>query len=244
MAVVAQDLIQSALEKLGAYGVGQTVNTQDLDRSLEVMNAMLDSWSAESLSVFAWETITFPLVANQGAYTIGTSGSPNISHTRPMDLRTGPGAAYLQDTNLNNYPVDVVPQDYWQMIGNRSVNSQIPDTVFYDPQFPNGIINVFPLPSIAYNMIVNAVLQLTQYATLQTTVTLPPGYKYAIENNLAVELKPYFPAGKLADSVIVAAMNGKGVIKRRNIREIVAVYDQEIVSRGAPTYNIYRDSNN
>jgi hypothetical protein len=238
----AGDIIQSSFEEINAYGVGETINTAHSARALAVLNNMLDSWNTERLAVYAWQTISFALTPNKASYTIGTSGSPDINNTRPQDLRQGPGAAYLQDTNLNNYGLEVVPQDKWQMIGNRSVNSQVPDTLWYDPQYPNGTINIFPVPSLAYTVFCNAVLQLAQFASLTSTFTFPPGYAQAIQKNLSVQLKPYFPAGgPLNPLIIEAARESKGNIKRGNIREIVAVYEDEIVSRGAPTYNIYRD---
>jgi hypothetical protein len=42
--------------------------------------------------------------------------------------------------------MEVVPRDKWNQIGNRSstITSQIPSVLFYDPQFPLGVINVFP----------------------------------------------------------------------------------------------------
>ena len=241
---IAQDLCQSALEMANVYGVGQLcTNTGHLNRVFSVLNRMLDAWSVEAHSVFAWQSITFPLVVNQGQYTIGPTGA-NITNTRPIDVRTGDGAAYLQDTNLNNYPVKVVPQDIWQLIGNRSINSQVPDTLWYDPQFPNGVINIFPLPSIGYTMVFNAVLQLNQFPSLTSTFSFPPGYQEAMETNLAVAIKPYFPAGgPLRPELLLMAKEGLGRVKRANLREVISNYDQEVVSRGAPTYNIYRDAN-
>jgi hypothetical protein len=238
---VAQDLVQSALEMVNVVGVGQTPATAHLNRGLLVLNRMLDSWSTEPHAVFATRTINFPLVPGQGTYTIGAGGQVNVP--RPQDLLVGPGRAYLTDQTQNRYPVEVVPQDKWQMIGNISINSQVPDTAWYDPQFPLGIINIFPLPLISYTITFNTILELVSFATLQTAYAMPQGYQEAIECNLAVELKPYFPAGgALSPVVMKLAMEGKGNIKRANLKEVVAVYDTEIVSRGSPTYNIFRDS--
>jgi hypothetical protein len=240
---VAADLIQSSLEMINVVGVGQVVNVAHQNRALAVLNRMLDSWSTEPHACFAQRTINFPLVVNQGTYTIGAGGQVNVS--RPQDLRVGPGAAYLTDTTNNRYPVEVVPQDKWQMIGNIQINSQVPDTAWYDPQFPLGIINIFPLPALPYTITFNTILELVSFATLQTAYAMPQGYQEAIEANLAVALKPYFPAGGPLNPVVAKlAMEGKGNIKRANLKEVVAVYDDEIVSRGTPTYNIYRDSSN
>jgi hypothetical protein len=238
---VAQDLIQSALEANGVVGVGQTPATPHLNRGLSVLQRMTDSWSTQPHACFAWRIINVPLVVNQQTYTVGIGGQVNV--VRPQEILSGPGAAYITDTNFNRYPVNVVEQDYWQLIGNvGSVNSQVPDTVWYDPQFPLGIINVFPLPYIAYTLTLSTELELVNFATLQTAFNMPPGYQRAIELNLAVELKEYFPAGgPLKPSLIKAAQDALGDVKRKNITQVVAIHDNEIVSRGTPAYNVYTD---
>ncbi len=219
---IAADLVQSALEAINVVGVGQTSNVAHLNRGLSVLQRMMDAWSTQPHACFAWRLIQFPLVVNQETYTVGPGGQVNV--VRPQSILEGPGAAYLTDTNLNRYPVNVVPQDYWQLIGNvGSVNSQVPDTVWYDPQFPLGVIHVFPLPYLSYVMTLSTDLELVQFPTLQTAFAMPPGYQRAIELNLAVELKAL------------------GDVKRKNLTEVVAMHDQEIVSRGTPAYNVYTD---
>jgi len=238
----AQSLIQTAMELLGVYASGEVLSDADAERGLQVLNAMLDSWSNESLFCYAIQETSFPLVVGQAQYTLGPGGQ--INATRPLRLIEGPGAAYIQDTNLNNYPVAVIPRDKWNMIGLRTNTSNIPDTLFYDPQFPLGIINIFPVPLITYTVFFDAYLQISDFASLVTVMSLPRGYEAAIYNNLAIWLKPFFKDANIDPIIIELASLTKGTIKRNNIRSNVAVYDPEIVSRATPTYNIYRDANN
>lgn len=236
----AQSLIQTALELLGVYASGEVMSAADSSRGLQVLNAMMDSWSNDSLFCYAIQETSFPLVVGQAQYTLGPGGQ--IDAPRPLKIITGPGAAYIQDTNLNNYPVEVIPRDKWNMIGLRTNTSNIPDTMFYDPQFPLGIINIFPVPLITYTVFFDAYLQLSDFADLTTTMTLPSGYEAAIYSNLAIWMKPFFKDAQIDPIILELASQTKGSIKRTNIRENVAIYDPEIVSRASPTYNIYRDS--
>jgi hypothetical protein len=236
----AKSLIQTALEQLGVYAPGETMTDADAERGLQLLNAMMDSWSNESLICYAIQEQNYPLQVGINQYTIGPGGTWN--GTRPLKIIEGPVAAYIMDQNQNRYPVEVIPRDRWNMIGLLTNTSNIPDTIFYDPQFPLGIINVFPTPNQGNTLYFDAYLQLTDFANLTATLNLPPGYEAAIFSNLAVWMKPFFRDAQLDPDVRELASKTLGNIKRTNIRENIANYDPEIVSRATPTYNIYRDS--
>jgi hypothetical protein len=231
-----------ALQMLGQYDAQTPMTAEDGALALTVCNDMLDSWSNESLTTFTILEQSAVLVPGQQSYTIGQGG--NFNMTRPIRIIEGPGSAYVQDGNGNNYQMEVVPRDKWNLYANRSniVQSDFPNILFYDPQFPLGVINVLPYPNAAYTMFWDSYLQLSDFANLQTEVTLPPGYALAIKTNLAVALKPYFDDAQLDPIVLARAMESKGNIKRSNMRPVVALYDAEIVSRAGVSYNPYTDT--
>lgn len=239
MTTKARDIIQDALEMLNVYAPGETVDAASMNRGLVVLNDMLDSWSNESLACYTILEQSLTLIPGQSVYTIGPGG--DVNGTRPIRLITGPGAAYIQDTNKNNYGVNVVALDQWNLIGSREVNSNVPDTLYYEPSFPLGKLKFFPTPNIGWEAIWDSYLQLGEFPSLDTDVSLPPGYNLALKSNLAVSLQPYFNSAQLSTVVAKNAMDSKGNVKRANIRPNVAVYDPEIISRATPTYNIYTD---
>lgn len=234
----ALDMITDALFQLRVYAPGEPLTAADSALGLKALNDMLDSWSNETLSCYAILEQSLVMQPGIAAYTAGAGGDLAV---RPLKIIDGPGAAYLQDTNQNNYPVNVVPRDVWNLIGTRQVNSNVPDTLFYDPQFPRGIINVFPVPNINWTLFFDSYLQLNEFTTLFTEVSLPPGYVEAIQTNLAVKLKRYYKNAQLDPDLLMAAREAKGNIKRTNIRENIAVYDGELIARAEGSYNIYTD---
>ncbi len=244
MADTGQSVIQSTLEKMKVYAPGVSVNAADSARCLDIMQKMLDGWSNQRLACYANLEQSFPLVANKQSYTIGPTGSPDITAPRPLAILTGPGAAYLVDVNQNRYPINVIEQDQWNAIGLLNETSDLPDTLFYDPQFPLGIINIFPLPLLAYTVYFDARLQLQSIANLATAFSLPPGYIQAIIDNLALKAWSYFKQGNPPDWMVLEARESLGDIKRTNIKQSPAPYDTAVVSRAASTYNIYNDSTN
>lgn len=236
----ASDLIQGALELLQVYSPGETALQPDLARGFSRLNQMIDSWSNESLTTYAILEQNAALKPGQTFYTIGPGGDFNM--TRPIRVSYGPGAAYILDQNNNRYPVDVVPRDRWNQIWNLvSVTSNLPSTMFYDPQFPLGVIGIWPMPNTTITLFWDSYLQIARFTSLATTLQLPPGYEKAIEENLAIYMAPVFPTAVVSPLLTASAAESKGNVKRSNIRQSIANFDPEITtSKGR--YNIYSDS--
>ena len=238
----AKDVIQDSLELLGVYGPGDTISDADAERSLSTLNDMLDIWSNESLACFDWITQTFTMIPNKFQYTIGPASlHPDIVGQRPLRVSDAPGASYLLDTNLNRYLMDTVDQLTWNIQTTAVANSDLPNILFYDPQFPLGVINIWPTPSSSWTCSFLSYLQLGDFSSLTASFNLPPGYKRAITTNLCLSLKPYFASSQIDPLIIKEASETKASIKRNNMRTQVAVFDPELVSRGNAVYNIYTD---
>jgi hypothetical protein len=237
--VTATDLVSDALQMLQVYPSDQPLSDADLEKGLEVLNDMMDLWSNESLACFAWLTQTFTLIPGQYQYTVGPGG--HINGARPLRVSNAPGAAYLLDTNQNRYLMNVDDQLAWNTITTAVANSDLPDHLFYDPQFPLGVINIWPTPNVGYTCSFLSYLQLNEFASASAALSLPPGYKRAITTNLAVMLKPYFLDSQMDPDIRLEARESKATVKRNNMREQIAVFDPELISRGNQVYNIYSD---
>jgi hypothetical protein len=238
----ALDIITDALVRMGVYAAGEPITDADAERMLSILNDMLDSWSNESLTVYANLTQTFALVSGMSVYTIGPGGAWN--GVRPLRINEDPGCVFLTDAGGNTYQVDVVNQEKYNLVTTGNVNSQTPDTLFYDPQAPLGVVNLYPTPALALNITFICTLAFTAFANLYSTFSLPPGYKAAMQSNLLVEAWSAFkPDGtNPSQTQLALAMKHKGNIKRTNMKPILAVYDPYIASRGGSTYNIYTGS--
>lgn len=243
MADTALTILKDAFMQMKLYAPGQTLLDADAEYGLNLMNEMLDEWSNTAYACFANLEQALPLVPGKQQYTIGPTGSPDIVAPRPIAILTGQGAAYLVDVNNNRYPVNVIEQDQWNTIGRLVNTSQLPDTLFYNPQFPLGILNVFPQPLIAYTLYFDARLQLANFTSLNASFSLPPGYKAAIKNNLVIRLWPAYKQGDPNALLIGLATQSLADVKRSNIKLSPSPYDSAVVSRARSTYNIYNDGN-
>ncbi|HEX5321492.1 MAG TPA: hypothetical protein VFW46_20210 [Stellaceae bacterium] len=239
----ALDLITDALVSMGSYSPGETIGAADSATGLSVLNDMIDSWSNESLITYARKEQSVTLVPGKNVYTVGTGG--DINDTRPLRILDGPGTCYVTDSVGNRYPVAVLNQDQWNLIGNVALSaSNIPLGLFYDPQFPLGQIKLYPIPNIGWTLTFDSWLQLSEFPALTTALSLPPGYVRAIKRNLAIELWPYFKDDKSTPgaAMVRAAAQSLAAIKRTNTKEVVAFFDSSLSSRPSGAYNIYTDN--
>jgi hypothetical protein len=230
----AIDIIQEALEGIGEYSPGESITDADVERSKTVLNDMLDQWSNESLACYAFKTQSILLQNNKSRYTIGPSVLADINSERPLRLEQ----MFLTDALGNTYPVNLVTQYDFNLIGNRMVTSQIPCVAWYDPQDPIAAINVFPVPvQPLYTLYFTSYLQLTEFPDLVTQIDFPTGYVRMIKTNLMLALCPYF--GKMVPPDIRAiAEESRGSVKRKNIINQPSRFDRELTVRGTGSWNI------
>jgi hypothetical protein len=238
MTTVSQILTRAG-QALGYTGRGEVLSAADANDGLAAFNAMLDSWSGEGLASYANQTISTPLVIGTQSYTIGSGGT--INTTRPDNILQ----AWIRDSSNLDFPMSIVPQNEWNDIVMKGNTSQIPQVLFYDSQYPLGIVYVFPVPLIGYTLFFNAIIQQATFSSLPMSLTAPPGYERAYILNLALELVGAgFPC-LLNDrdylTLVSNASEAKANIKRKNIKEVVAEYDTAVLGVGVP-YNIYNDS--
>jgi hypothetical protein len=241
--VTAQDLVTRAMKALGALGSNEVPSATEATDGLVALNTMLDSWAGEELASYQVLEQSVVLTVGKSQYTIGTVGTPDINVDRPLAIVQ----AYIQDTNGLRYLMKVVPRDKWNQIGQLTITSQIPNTLFYDPQFPLGVLNLYPVPLQPWTLFYDSMLQQALFTALTTQLSAPPGYTRAYVLNLALEMMNVGFHSMLSppdlDMLVKNAADAKANIKRNNIatREVIANYDSAIVSHSYASYNIYSD---
>jgi len=227
-----------ALTLTGGGGTGATgTYTIGAGGTLSSINITAGGQSYTSVPAFS-----FPLGGIVGATATGQI--IGIAAPRPISILTGQGAAYLVDTNSNRYPINVIEQDQWNQIGLLTETSQLPDTMFYNPQFPLGVINIFPTPSIAYTVYFDSRLQLADMANLFQAFSLPPGYMMAIKDGLFLRMWNDYKQGDPPAYRVEMASKSLSALKRNNIKVSPSTYDTAVVSKAQSSYNIYSDSTN
>lgn len=226
----AQTIIDRAYRLLGAVASGDSATSDESADALIALNAMLESWQLEKLMVYAVQDKTYTLEGS-GAITLGAAG--NIT-TRPDKIE----AAFIRSGN-NDYPLIERDLAWWVNVTDKTVTTDIPSDFYYEPSYPQGVLNLYPVPTVANVLHVMMWVPFTAFAAVGTSVSLPPGYERALAYNLAIDIAPELER-EPSRTVVTIAKESKAAIKRGNSKSISAM--PEIGSMGHGRFDIFTDA--
>lgn len=199
--MTAQDLITAALIEMGAYAQGEVPTAGDIAFGFDKLNALWDEWSARKPFAFAEQFLLFTLVPNLSPHTIGPQGATFTVPQRPERLE---GATVVLNTSIASpidIPLAIKDADWWNNQAVKSLESSVPNAVYYEPDFPNGSLYFWPIPNVNYQTRLQFWQWVTQAPSLATRLILPPAYYKASKLTLAVEMCESF--GKTAGPILV-----------------------------------------
>lgn len=173
--------------------------------ALEALNNMISLWGTEFLVPYQVRE-NFDLVVGTRIYTIGSGG--DFDTVRPMHLDT----LHLRDADNYDYPLELMSAQEWADIRYKD-NSGRPTRVFYKAEYPLGKVRFNKKPDIAYKVYLCSWKNFTEFAGLDTAVTLPDEYKKALVYNLAIGLAEDNSID-LPSSVLRTAANSLVLISR------------------------------
>lgn len=227
--VTARDMINNAGRLNRVLGQDQTFTDAEAMAGLTRLNAMLDFWWIERLMVFNIADDSFTWPAATTSRTIGISG--NVSVTRPVKIHS----AYFRDSNSNDYPVEIIEEKaVYDALTPKTAPAFYPDYLFCDYAFPLASLFVWGVPSAALTCVLKSWRQLQAFVSLDTSLSLPPGYQDAIEYNLAIRTAPLDGVTASPDVKEIAAQT-KRAIKSLNSPSMVS----NVNIMGSRRSNIY-----
>jgi len=194
-----RDLITRALRVAGVVGAGETPGADDADDALLSLNMMLDAWQAERLFAYSIVDRTYALTAGLATYSIGSGATINVP--RPVRIEW----AFTRDSSNIDRQIRVVLDDVFAAISVKNIGNTYPTALYYQPSYPNGTINLWPLPAAGLTLHIGAWEVLTEYASLNATLSLPPGYEDAFVYSLVERLCPEYGKAISADISKLAA---------------------------------------
>ena len=210
-----QTIINRSLRQLGQIATGQSPTASESNEAFIAINAMLGSWFNEKLMVYAIVDISIPIISGNTTRTIGASG--NVVSTRPPKLES----AYVI-YSTTSIPVEIINDDQWSAIPEKTATSSYPTKIYYEPDYPNGTIYLYPVPNGSSTLHVMTWTPLTAFVALTDVISLPPGYEDALAFNLSVMIAPEYEIGKAPDVIVEMARTTKANIKRVNARPVKA----------------------
>lgn len=209
MSTSAYDIITRSMRLIGVLSTRDTPDAQDAHDSFNSLNMMLEQWSIEDLMCYQFENNIFNTTISQASYTIGNTGSPNWTASRPNEITS----AFVRVGQID-YPLQIASNEEYYGVSMKALES-VPRMLYYQPEYPLGKVFLYPVPQIVYPIGITATKQFTAFAGLTTAVSLPPGYLKALIWNLAIELAPEY--GKEVNGVVAKrAIDAKALIKSKN----------------------------
>jgi len=235
------DFITDALIEIGVMAPGDPLDPNVLDVSVRRLNYLIDEWAALERYAYNVSFTLYTITPNHQPTLIGPGlTSPDWATvngaTRPPRIE---GAnLVLNSSNPSTDLIINVRDDAWWLNNQvKSITSTIPTDLYYSPDFPNGSIYLWPIPTVAYQVRLEVWVVVNQVDpdTISTTdVVIPQGYSKAMLLTFAEDLTT--PLGKAMPATLPGrAARARAAVQSNNIsspRIPSADYGTGLGSRG------------
>lgn len=244
------DLLTISLKRINVVQAGETPTADDLGDAFAIMNLWIDSLALEGLTIPFLLRSTWTITSTKGTlanpYTVGTGGDVAVVRPPlPNDL-----VIKYQDTSVSptfEYKLTRMDDAVWQSLPQKNLTATLPTAAYYNPTYASGFgsLYLWPIPSQAnLQGVLYAPSPVAEAGALTDSIVLPAGYKYFMEENLAVKLAATFRDGLPLDPELKQnAKDSKANVKRANSRTPVMAGDPMYCGGGGGLYDINSDSN-
>lgn len=214
----AIQLITRALRLSRVIGKDQTPDAEESNDALTMLNWMLDQWWIQSLAVYATQKTPVSWPSGAASRSIGLTG--DTVSDRPVKVVPGSSLRYLGV----DYPVSLLTNiEQYERITDKAVGG-IPQYLFFDPQYPNGMLYLWPVPAQPMTLTLTTYQRIETIASLASQVEVPPAYEMAMIYNLGVMLAPEYGVGIQPD-LQKQATQAKAIIEHNNARPLTMSFD-------------------
>jgi hypothetical protein len=164
MSLTAADICRAALLDLNVFEPSDSVSNDDLAFVLTKLNRILDNWNADRTAVYADQFVTSTLTAALSPHLIGPTGSLTFVVTqRPVSIE---GAVLIYATaNAPQVALTLRDAAWYRSLSIPSLSTAIPTDLYYEPDWPNGKLYFYPVPSAALRVTLWTRIVLSQLAT-------------------------------------------------------------------------------
>lgn len=221
-------LLRNALEDGGIVGVDEDIEQIVLTKAFRHANWLLAQWARKRWLVYSLTEYSF-VTTGANTYNVGNGQIVNIN-PRPDRLEY----AFLRFVNAPGPPIfpvdielDIIPskEDY-SRITVKTIGT-LPWRIFYDPQWPVGVLFPWPIPQATlYEIHVGFKTVLPRFQSIQQPINFPPEYETALNWCLARNLRAAFQLPAMPDITELA----------RNALNTMRLANQAMPTVRMPTY--------
>lgn len=228
-----RDVAKASLRLLGVIQPGEVPSAEELNDALEAAQRLEGRWQAENLYLFTVTRSTWTIVSGTQEYLVGTGQAVNI--TRPMTIEH----INYQDTSFDpdiEYQLQPLTDDAWSKTVQKALTNTYPSAAYYNPTYPYGTITLWPIPTSAtLQGVIYYKASLASIATVDTTISFPPGYEELLTTHLAIEIAPEYQA-IIHPALAERAQKIMEVVKRANVRIMDMAFSADAIIQGRDRY--------
>lgn len=193
MASTWQQLIFDALLEIGVYFPGESLRAEDEQICSRKLQRLIDTAAARRVLAYSTSFQLYTLTPNHAPHLIGPGltspdfATPN-SAPRPQRIESASLVLNTSSPVVDSPQLNLRDDAWWAANKVKALASNVPTDLYYDPQFPDGALNFWPVPNFAYQVRLELWTIISQVPTnLATTLSLPPAYEQTLLYGLAVD---------------------------------------------------------
>ena len=179
-------VIQTAMEDLGVLATGGTASPEELAYGLVKLNNLIGSWSYEELLLPYQVTETLSVAGSLSSRTIGSGADWDTA--RPVMIES----LWWIDAESVNHPVQMLDSRDYGALEAKAVMTGRPLRAYYEPvdsaDITRGTLYFDRTTDATETLHMISLKELTELATVGTTISLPTPWIRALIASMKLEL--------------------------------------------------------
>jgi hypothetical protein len=209
--VSAFDIIEAALMEIGVIAAGEPVSLADSAWVLQKLQRLVDRYNARLPMVYNVNFGRFTIPTNTQPITIGPNGANFDVNQRPQSIESVSLILTTPSNTQVELPLNKRDQDWWANNRVKTLKSNIPTDFYYSPDWPNGSLYLWPIPTAANDLRIQTRLILAQFTQYTDQFSMPPAYWDAIVYPLAISLCPSYERTASAELIQLSRESIKAI---------------------------------
>jgi hypothetical protein len=210
------DVITNSLLLLGELGVGEVPDAFMLSTGLELINEILDKFSADSIYIPYLTTLNHVFTVGQDTYSISDMMPADINADRVVDLSF---ANYIVQPAASEpivYPMRIINKATFNNVVRLQNLLARPGFIFLNKQPTESFVTVYPAPDQPYPFILQVKVMINSLAADQDISELAPYYYGFLKYALARKFLSYYPSGNWPPTAEEEYMDYFNTLKNAN----------------------------
>jgi hypothetical protein len=179
---------------IGELGVGETPDAFMLSTGLEIVNELLDKFSADSIYIPFLTTIGSVFVPGKQTYSISDMITADITADRIVDLSFANYTVQPSASEPIVYPLRIINKaTYYNVVRLDNLLTR-PGFIFLDKQAQESFITVYPAPDQPYPFTIQCKVMINDLTAQESIIELAPYYYGFMKYAVGRKFLAYYPS--------------------------------------------------